>query len=245
MSVQLDNPAGRLAAVFIDVRNSPPNQPAIDRWMEIFKVSDRLDVLRRATDLAVLVGQVEVAVRALPDDEDPEHLLRHLGEVRTMIDGLLYVGNVPMDHFIRQLTGEAIYSLETCSRALRRNGGREPTIDADGVDHLLALIRAVIDEIAASDLPVTAKVFLVERLRTVETTLLNIHLTGYAPVEAALDALTIGAVRITPEDSEARRHAGNWITRLWMALRDHAQGADAITATAAQTISAIQAITGP
>lgn len=238
-----DNCASRLAAILEQARQQP-NRPAIEVWMEIFGVPERLDLLQKSADLAKLVEQVETEVRALPEDEDPDHLLAYLSQIRTCVDGLLYVGNVPMDHFIKQISGEAIYSLESCSRALRRNRHVEPLISAESSRQLVEDVRAIIDDVISSVLPDDLKELLVNRLRGVEAALLNVRISGYAGVEKAMDALTFGAMRATPPDSKERAKAGGWLGRLWAKLSEHAQGAQAISATAAQSAEFIKSISG-
>ncbi|MBM7082763.1 hypothetical protein [Micromonospora humidisoli] len=237
------NSASRLAAILEQVRQQP-KRAAIEVWMEIFGVPDRLGVLQSSADLARLVDQMEAEVRALPEDEDPDHLLAFLPQIRNVVDGLLYVGNVHMNHFVDQVTGEMIYSVGVCARALRRNGHSEPTLSEDSSNQLVEDVRSVIDAVVASDLPEDLKELLVDRLRGVEAALLSVRIGGYANVEKALDALTFGAVRATKPDSEERAQVGGWLSRLWGKLGEHAQGAEAIAATAASTAEVVKAITG-
>ncbi|SCL56487.1 hypothetical protein [Micromonospora chersina] len=238
-----DNSASRLAAMLEQARQQP-GRAAIEVWMQIFEVSDRLGVLQKAADLARLVDQVEAEVRALPEDEDPDHLLTFLPQIRNVVDALLYVGNVQMSHFVDQVTGEMVYSVASCARALRRNGRVQPLISDDSSKQLVEDVRAIIDDVVASDLPDDLKELLVDRLRGVEAALLSVRIGGYANVEKAMDALTFAAVRATKPGSEERAKAGSWLGRLWGKLSEHAQGAEAIASTAASTAEVVKAITG-
>ncbi|MFD6261684.1 hypothetical protein ACFWFK_11160 [Micromonospora chalcea] len=238
-----ENSAARLGAILEQARQQPA-QAAIDVWMRIFDVSNRVGVLQGAADLVRLVDQVEHEVRALPEDEDPEHLLAFLPEIRKIVDALLYVGGVQMNHFTAQVTGEMIYSLASCARALRRNGRAEPVISEDSTNQLVDDVRAVIDDVVASDLPSALKELLVDRLRDVEEALLSVRIGGYASVEKAMDALTFGAVRATKQGSEERAQVGSWLGRLWGKIGEHAQGAEAIASATATTAEAVKALTG-
>lgn len=239
-----DNSASRLATILEEARGKPGGRPAIEVWMGMFEVSRRLDVLQKAADLAKLVDQVETEVRDLPEDEDPEHLLLYMPQIRNFVDGLLHVANIPMENITRQISGEAVYSLQICSRALRRNGRVEPLISDASSKQLVEDVRAIIDDVVTSDLPDDLKELLVDRLKGVEAALLSVRIGGYANVEKAMDALTFGAVRATKPDSEERAKVGSWLVRLWGKLSEHAQGAEAIASTAASTAEVVKAITG-
>ncbi|MFI6333114.1 hypothetical protein ACIBBG_33080 [Micromonospora chersina] len=236
-----DNSASRLAVILEQVRQQP-GRAAIEVWMQIFDVSDRAGVLQKAADFARLVDQVEVEVRALPEDEDPDHLLAFLPQIRSVVDSLLHVGNVQMSHFVDQVTGEMIYSVASCARALRRNGRVQPVISDDLSKQFVEDVRAIIDPVVNSDLPDNLKEILVDRLRGVEAALLSVRVGGYADVEKAMDALTFGAVRVTEPDSEERAKVGSWLGRLWGKLSRHAQGAEAIASTAVRTAEVVMAI---
>ncbi|SIR96003.1 hypothetical protein [Micromonospora avicenniae] len=241
-----DNSASRLAAFLQQVRQQQrdTDKPAVEVWKQIFGVSDDADVLKKAADLARLVDEVEAEVRALPEDEDPDHLLAYLPQIRQVLGTFLFARQVKMHQVMSQVTGEMAYSIATCERALRRNGKVEPTISKDSARQLVEDVRAIIDDVVSSDLPNKLKELLVDRLRGVEAALLNVRIGGYANVEEAMDALTFGAVRATKPDSEERAKVGSWLGRLWGKLGEHAQGAEAIASTAASTAEVVKAITG-
>ncbi|WP_146227997.1 hypothetical protein [Micromonospora sp. S4605] len=239
-----ENSASRLMAVLEQVRAMRPSRQGIDGWMEIFGASDRIDVLRGAAELADLVDQFEADVRALPEDEDPEHLLAFLPKIRNMIGPLFHVSNTNMQHFSQHLTEEVMYSVAGCSRALRRNGRVELSISPGSAKQLVDEVRAVIEGVIESDLPDALKDLMVDRLRDVERALLTVRIGGYASVEKAMDALTFGAVRATKAGTEEREKVGGWLSRLWGKLSEHAQGAEAIAATAASTAEVVKAISG-
>ncbi|MCZ7379140.1 hypothetical protein [Micromonospora sp. WMMC250] len=240
-----DNSASRLVALLSEVQQrSGSERLAIDAWMQIFGVTNLAGVLKSAADFASLVDQVEAEVRALPEDEDPEHLLAHLPQVHKVLDSFFSSRRLKMDQVAAQVTGEMVYSIATCERALRRNGKVEPVISENSSGQLVEDVRAIIDEVVRSDLPSDLKELLVDRLRGVEAALLKVRIGGYANVEKAMDALTLGAVRATKPDSEERAKVGSVLGRLWGKLGEHAQGAEAIASTAANTAEMVKAITG-
>lgn len=135
---------------------------------------------------------------------------------------------------------EALYGLEACSRALHR-WKREPVIDQSQLDELIRQVRDLVESVARSDgLAEDAKVFLIKRLREVETALLGSRVTGFADLEAALDRLTGSLVR-RPDIREPGLL--NRIGSFFHSLVFAAQGTDAIAGATASTIQAITAIT--
>ncbi|MGC5053579.1 hypothetical protein ACLQ2S_19220 [Micromonospora sp. DT48] len=239
-----DNSAVRLTAILERVRDENATDPALRAWMRVFDVPDYLGVLQGAADLGRLVDQLEADVLALPKDEDPEHLLSYLPLLRKLIETFAIVGKVSMVEFAKHAHVGVIYSVASCARALRRNGRIEPLIADDSVKQLVNDVRAIIDDVIVSDLPESLKELLVDRLRDVEVSLLNVRIGGYASVEKAMDSLTFAAMRATEPDSGERAQAGSFVARLWGKLSEHAQGAEAIASTAASTAEVVKAITG-
>lgn len=241
-----ENSASRLATFLMQVRiqERDSENRAVDVWKQIFGVSEETDLLKKAADIARLVDEVEAEVRALPEDEDPDHLLAYLPQIRDVLGTFFFARQVKMHQVMEKITGEMTYSIATCERALRRNGKVEPMISTESTGQLLEDVRAIIDDVVSSDLPNDLKKLLVDRLRGVEAALLDVRIGGYANVERAMDALTFGAVRATKPDSEERARVGSWLSRLWSKLSEHAQGAEAIASTAASTAEVVKAITG-
>ena len=151
--------------------------------------------------------KVQVArktVENLPTEtEDPSRLLAHFGTLDQICNALLAVGAQSMEQYRTMIDVSLIYSLGSCSRALRRNGAREPTFEENAIPALLDLVAEIIEETAASTLPLDVQLFIVRRLRDVEAALRAFQVAGYSGVESALDAL-IGAVWRTAPASHGR-----------------------------------------
>ncbi|MET7820048.1 hypothetical protein [Micromonospora zamorensis] len=240
----MNTSASRLADVIERVMNRSPRENGAAALQDVFGAKTKVEVLRRVGELAALVEQVEREVRALPEEEEPDHLLEHLPQIRTFTESLLLAGSVPMENIQRQASREAIYSLRSCAAALRRNGKAEPRIPEEAAQVLIGDVRRIMEDVIAGDFERGLKVFLLDRLRAVETALLNIRVTGYPGVEIALDALTSGALRQTEGGTKERSRVGEMLSRLWSSVTGAAEGTQALSATAAQTIQTIQAITG-
>src|SRR5690349_16543930 len=115
--------------------------------MEILGAVDQSQFLRLVGDFATLVEEVQAAIEALPDFEQPDHLLRHYDEVQNVVERLLHVGSGNMDQFRDNLSDRAMYGVEMCAYALNRNGGNQPFISADDAKKLEDLVRELINEV--------------------------------------------------------------------------------------------------
>jgi hypothetical protein len=129
-----------------------------------------------------------------------------------------------------------------CSTAIRRNGGREPTLDVNGIGEVLQLIVDIRDEIIGSQMPQHVKVYILRRLRDVEDAVIAFRIAGFAGVESALDALIGGAMWRTPPTSQ--EPVKIWVRRLWEKIKAITQGTAAIAGSAQKIAESYKAITG-
>jgi len=190
-------------------------------------------------------------IAALPEDEDPEFLLHQVGDVERLINGLtetalaLTARISPSDVFserftLRRISPESIFGLEAASRALHRRRP-EPTIDPSQLSMLIEQLRKLIDDVSSSNnLTPEAKLFLIRRLREIETALLGSRITGFADLEDAVDRLTGALVRRDDiRDAGIMKKIGSFFQKLVQA----AQGTSAIAGATTATVQAIEAIT--
>ena len=221
---------------------------------EVLAIADDDDepfqVALRVLEIRRLASQIRASVQALPEEEDPEFLLRNFRKVEVFVERLaeralnnaarLHVSDSAADLVGLMLPDpESLYGLEACSRALRR-WKKEPSVDQSQLEELILQARSLIDIVLRSEaLTSDAKAFLIRRLREVETALLGSRITGYADLEAASDRLT-GALARRPDIREPGILAK--IGAFFQALVLAGQGTTAIAGATASTIDAINSI---
>jgi hypothetical protein len=240
----LDNPAGRLEAVL--VRAEPlvvQDLAATDGWMRAFDVAESRQLPGQIAEFVVQVEHARTLIDALPvEEENPEHLLRYFPYLDRICENMLILGNVRMAHFATWVKPELIYSVGACSSAIRRNGGREPTLDADGIEEILELIIKIRGEIVDSAIPQVVKTFILRRLHDVEDAVVAFRIAGYSGVESTLDALVGAAIWRTPPTSQ--EPVKGWLHRLWETIQRVTQGTAAIAGSAQKVAESYKAITG-
>lgn len=240
---ELDNPAARLQSVLERVRlRTSDSGPARDPWMDAFGVKDPLELPGHVARFIQQVLLTKELVAGLPEDEDPPHLSTYFPKLDQICETLLGVGTYNMGIFAGLVTPELLYSLGSCSRAIRRHGGREPTIDKAGLGNILATIHEVRREIVTSSLPPTVSLFIIQRLREVEDAVTAFAIAGYSGVESSLDALLGGVLWRTPATQQPQ--VGSWVKRVWMTIQTAAKGTASIAGSTQTVIESYKAITG-
>ncbi len=238
-----DNPAARIQAVLERAIPQLDGQgPARVAWQRAFDVGEPLDLAGRIAHFIQQVQLTKELVAALPEDEEPEHLSKYFDRLDQICDALLGVGTVNVRQFVGLITPELTYSLGSCSRAIRQHGGREPTIDVEGIERILGVIYEVRKEILASSIPQNVTLFILRRLREVEDAVLAFKIAGYSGVEEALDALVGGAAWRTP--ATEHQPVENWIKRIWNTIQTAAKGTAAIAGSAQTVVDSYKAIAG-
>lgn len=239
---QLDNPAARVEAVLIRAQpHTEGSANALDAWREVFEVETTEDVAMFTAEFIAQIRLAREAIERLPESEDPEHLLKYFSVLDKLPKLMFTMTGQLMSAFRPIINNEVIYSLAGCSRALRRNQAKELTFDSDALIELLGLVAKVVDEVAASDVPIHLKIFITQRLQEVETALRLYRITGYSGVEYSLDGL-IGTMWRAPE--EAKKKTGNWIVRVVAKVQSFARGSAELTTSAQKVIESVQAISG-
>jgi hypothetical protein len=240
---ELDNPAARILAVLERLQPLLSEQgPARDAWQRAFDIGDPFDLPNRIAHFIQQVQLTKELVAALPDDEDPEHLSTYFNRLDQICNNLLGVGTVNQSEFVGLVKPELLFSLGSCSRAIRRNGGREPTIDIDGIESILNTISEVRNEIVASNMPRDVNIFILRRLREVEDAVFTFKIAGYSGVEDTLDALLGGAAWRTPATQQ--QPVENWVKRIFLAIQTAARGTAAIAGSTQTVVESYKAITG-
>lgn len=209
----LGNPAARLHAVLVALKGigGASVAGALAQVLDVGEQEQPAELLHRIAAVRALPGQAAEQLR-LVEDVNHELLLRWRDPVETALSRTYFLGG-QVSEMTSLYGAEVLLGLEMTADVLRRRRP-EPTIPDEGLVELVDLVRELIDAVLADpDLPPAAKQFLLERLRDVEIALLRFRVTGYAGVEAAVDALTGGAVR--RDDIRGNENVGGWLSRLW------------------------------
>jgi hypothetical protein len=195
-----DNPAGRLAQALERARSLPrQDESAAKGWSTVFGLAYPEDVgelLMHAAELVALASATRRRVEAF-EDEDPEVLLEHFGEVERTLSNFQTVVNLAMNQFLDPLKPTGAHSLKLCSSLLHRRSP-EPVLSEDVAADLLDRVHALISEVlAADDLDRETKAWIVERLSEVERALRDVEIRGHRGVEESVDRL-VGGLRRKP-----------------------------------------------
>lgn len=194
-----DNPAGRLAEAFERARSVPQNESAAKGWATAFGLrypEDVGELLMRAAELLSLAAEARRRVEAF-EDEDPDVLLEHFGEVEGTLANFQAVVSMAMQQFLDQLKPTGVHSLKLCSSLLHRRDA-EPVLAEDVAADLLSRVHDLIREVlAADDLDRETKAWIVERLAEVERALRDLNIRGHRGVEESVDRL-VGGLRRRP-----------------------------------------------
>ncbi|MER8028560.1 hypothetical protein ABTZ78_06250 [Streptomyces bauhiniae] len=206
MPEYMDNPAGRLRTLLLDVHQASPNRNVL-AWDVIAKVlvpahgpSSSISLAAMA-HLLELPSQIRAAVDMLDEDaEEKEHLLENLDKVQSFLSQVAN-RNTTLDAAFQLLVGggdipnsAAVQSLAHCSRRLHRLSP-EPDISYEEVDELIQSVTGLMADIRESSLDGAAKGLLLHHLHRLLQALDLIRITGSAPVEESLDAFLMAAQR--------------------------------------------------
>ncbi|MGW4521890.1 hypothetical protein [Amycolatopsis sp. NPDC004378] len=227
-----DNPAARLASVLEAARANASNDSAYPIWMRILGIEDERLLPIAIAELFAQQEQVVSAIMALPEDEDPDHLLLHMPAVSKFVMDLLAVRNVPMINYSNQVTGEMIYSLQTCARVLRRHGLRETQLEKPSLESMLDVIQNLIKEVSASNLPEQLRVLVFQRLQDVQTALTLYKIGGFPRVQESMDSLTGTTFRIHYSQPQEGSKIANMVRKLFSSFEKSAPGVKAIASSA-------------
>ncbi|MGW4879120.1 hypothetical protein ACWEPI_21470 [Streptomyces sp. NPDC004262] len=218
MPEYIDNPAGRLRNLLIEVHRASPNQN-VSAWQAVTKVlvpraaPASAMVMSAMSHLLELPSEIRAAVAALnEDEEEKEYLLEHLGKIEVFLTSVANQTMVLQQAFqVFAVGGDvpnsaAVQSLSHCSRRLHRLRP-EPTIPSEEIDELIQSVTELMSDIRGSGLEAAAKALLLRHLHLLLQALDLIRITGTAPVEESLDAFLV-ALQRAPEVAEGVRRRG-------------------------------------
>jgi hypothetical protein len=216
----LDNPAGRLHKLLLDLHAAFPNQQqqnAKQAWSAIVDlIGNRSGLAGEAAIISGVVAlptQVRESVAALPADEErKEHLLSGLDEIE---QGMIQVAT--RQHLYGVFTcfatngvvpqSAAVSSLSHCSYELHR-AMPEVTIPDDEMARIVEMITDLMSEVAAAHLPDPVKRAMLSHLTTLLQAAHNVRFAGTQPLDDAFMGLAGSIWRTGAEDPLER--VGLW-----------------------------------
>ncbi|MFE2580366.1 hypothetical protein [Streptomyces sp. NPDC059378] len=224
MAYYLDNPAGRLHKLLLDLYTAFPNdqqQKSRQAWVAIVElVGNELGLAGEAAIISgavALPAQVRDAVEALPeDDERKEHLLAGLSSIEQGMIQVASRGNL-FDVFSAFATNgvvpqsAAVSGLSHCSFELHR-AVPEVTVSESDLSRIIDMINELMAEVTEAELPDAVKRAMVNHLIALLQAAHNVRFAGTQPLDDALWSL-IGSV--------GRTNAGEDLVRvgLWEKIK--------------------------
>ncbi|MER5980149.1 hypothetical protein ABT142_27125 [Streptomyces sp. NPDC001857] len=216
----LDNPAGRLHKLLLDLHAAFPNhqqQETKQAWTAVVELVGNESGL--GGEAAIISGVVSLpaeireAVGTLSEeDERKEHLLAGLDQVEqglnqlvnrqslfSMFNAFATNGVVPQS--------AAVSSLSHCSYELHRSIP-EVTISDDDLARIVDMLNELMREVAEADLPNVVKRAMLNHLIALLQAAHNVRFAGSQPLDDALFALTGSVTRTGASEDLAR--VGLW-----------------------------------
>lgn len=220
MAQYVDNPAGRLEKLLLDLHRAYPTdqkQKQKQAWTAIVElISNEAGVageLQIIGAVASLPGQIRESVGQLPVDSDrKEHLLLHLDDVERGIANMLL--RQPLFGMFSPFAtngvvprSAAISALSHCSYELHCSAPEAVVSDED-LARILEMIHALMAEVADAKLPDATKLAMLNHLTALLQAANNVRFAGTQPLDDALWALAGSTVRMNAEEDLTR--AGLW-----------------------------------
>lgn len=213
MSVEYDNPAGRLHQLLTVMKAAPQNQQLRIAWQAALgnMAEDTPTMLEAIAAAQRLPAAARDALLAVPDERHELHL-RWWEPVRGAM-GIAHQLETATSAFTSHYNEAHLQSLETCADILERRG-TSPRLDRDGLTEALALVGEVLDLLRLdSELSPDTRDVLVRHAAVLQLALQMADVTGAEGVrDAAAAALGIVMVVYREHPTEIRHPI---IARFW------------------------------
>lgn len=254
MSEYLDNPAGRLHELLIELHRATPreqNNAAWNAWVGILTPPetpvDSPEAVAAIARLLELPAAVRAAVAALDpdkvDEDEKAELVEDLDKIET---GLRLT--TQQSHPVKQIfapfapSGDvprsaAVRTLKMCARKLHRLAP-EPMTSADDLDRLAESVVELMQEVQDADLSPKTKALLLRHLHLLLQAIHSVRITGIVVLEERMDAFSAALVVRQPEAGEELLQSSvigrfkAFLEAINLLLRG-ARGVNALTAEAA------------
>jgi len=239
---QLDNPVGRVVAVLERGKTLDfANTPVVSGFTTILQAPEAGNLMARLGDFIRLIEESKAAVRALPEDAEPDYYFQPLKEVDEIVPLILsHLGSGGMSDFARFFRDDLIFMLGAASRIVRKHS-HSPVLDDQAQADLLATVRGLIDEVSrSSELSPEAKLYLLKLLRDVEGALISFHVVGFESVAASVAAIAAGAIVL--DDVKQRGWLKAQVEKLWGQMISIAHGVSQISAVVNDGVGAIETV---
>jgi len=220
MAQYIDNPAGRLHKLLLDLHAAYPNeqqQQSKAAWIALVELigndSGLAGEAQIVAAVAALPAQIRDAVAHLSVDEDrKEHLLSNLDEVENGVVALM--SRQPLFAMFTTFAtkGEvprsaAISALSHCSYELHLSMS-ETVISDDDLARIIEMINELIEEVTEAELPSVVKRAMLNHLVALLQAAHNVRIAGTGPLDDAMFALTGSIMRTNAQEDLVR--VGLW-----------------------------------
>ncbi|MER5665512.1 hypothetical protein [Streptomyces mirabilis] len=198
----IDNPAGRLEKLLLDLHAAYPNdqqQNHKQAWVAVVELINNASGLAAQVQIVgavvALPAEIRESVAQLPvDDDRKEHLLSHLVEIEQGMIALLNrqslfaVFNCFATNGIVPRSA-AVAALSHCSYELHRSAP-EVVISDDDLARIIEMINELMAEVAEAKLPDVVKRAMLNHLVALLQAAYNVRFAGTQPLDDALFALS-------------------------------------------------------
>lgn len=254
MAEYLDNPAGRLYELLIELHTVSPrdqNNSAWSAWVRVLLTSgtpaDSPEAVAAIAGLLELPDAVRAAVAALdPDKVDDEEKAELVEDLDKIEQGLRLA--TQQSHAVKQVfapfapSGDvprsaAVRTLRMCARKLHRLAP-EPMASTDGLDRLAESVIELMQEVQDADLSPKTKALLLRHLHLLLQAIHSVRITGIVVLEERMDAFSAALAIREPEAGEELLRSSvierfkKFLSAINLLLRG-ARGLNALTAEAA------------
>jgi hypothetical protein len=214
MMPALNNPAGRLYSIMIEVRRAPDNQLMRQVGAKIFGIAETntRDILSVVIEMLGLLARTRKAIESR-NDIDQEPYLKPIAS----IEEAFKLTNIDTQYvqFKRFLPDSVMTGLEFCSDKLARTMGEE-MIEQSTLDELRTEVEAMISEFLVMDIDRSLMAVIIDHLEAIRQAILHYRINGASGLKRALDS-GIGSLARHREDlkkPENRHWTGKLLTLL-------------------------------
>lgn len=209
-SVPIDNPAGRLYAIFTNIVNTGERLRRDNHTLTLLKVlanafevdENNREGLKALGKIFELIDSTEERIKKLQNIDTELYLspLEEIADAFVKIDMSSTFFNLAS----LGIDKKTLDKLKFCAYTLSREQG-EILLSAEQLNELLLEVRELLDKVLESELNADIKQFLIERLRDIEQAIINYKFEGSVGLRKVLEG-TIGALILSGNVKEQKEN---------------------------------------
>jgi len=189
---ELNNPAGRLAAILRKGQKLQAQQKALQAWASLLEVeeSNKSLLLQRLGHVLALPEQIQKEMQDIPG-------INHERRLKWMAPTVGILGNFNLEKGWKDLMGrfreETIYGIEICSDDLLNR--RPKGLEQDNLDELLERVNGLLSELETAGFAENVRADILDHLNAIKCAIEEYKLRGAKPIEAETERL-LGALQL-------------------------------------------------